>query len=188
MRSFQLSCMIVALAACATEPASDDDLIPSGGDGKEDTGYYSNLAIEMDGSFDSVMTLDLSAMSTADADALETTLRGSRTQLALLIDEQIKLAKNQLQQKKVQLNLSKNDLVVHDIVRTPSSLAVSYTVTVESLANLDELAAEGIDPARLVNSAFDLAVAADPRDLYKRLGVSCSTDFEAAALDPADVN
>ena len=181
------SLLLITLLGCAPGADGDDDLVASG-DGKEDTGYYSNLAIEMDGTFDSVMTLDLSTMTATAADALEADLRNTPSKLALLIDDQIKLAKNQLERQKVHLNLSKNDLVVHEMVRSGTSLRVSYTVSVESLANLDELKAEGIDPARLVNKAFDVILAADPRDLFMRLGETCSTDFEDGRLDPGDVN
>lgn len=181
----------LSLVGCATSEDSfdgDDDLIAPGGGGKADTGYYSNLAIEMDSTFASAMTLDLSGMSATDAAAYEADLRASPTKVAYLIDDQIKLAKNQLEKQKVHLNLSKNDLAVREIVRSGTSLRISYSVTVESLANLDELRAEGITSANLVNKMFDVRLAADPRNLYPRAGESCSTDFEDGRLDPGDVN
>ena len=64
-------------------------------EGKFDTGYYSNLAMELEGDFESTLTLEITNLSAADREKLK-----DQTILGLIAERQVKMAKSQLNEKK----------------------------------------------------------------------------------------
>ncbi len=99
---------LAAAVACSgsstgTTPSEEDDLVG----GKDDTGYVSNLATELDGVFESVIRLDMSGKTEEERlELLREYQEQPSWQLSNLIDEQLKFGKNALNQEKLHINLS----------------------------------------------------------------------------------
>ena len=154
---------------------------PDENDGKFDTGYYSNLAMELEGDFEGYLDLEVTELNEEERARLI-----SHSVLKLIAEKQVKLAKNQLNEQSLHLNLTAGDVVFRkkEIVEreTGSFLIADYSVVVESLVTLDELKEEGINPKDLEATSHIVTVPLDPRDLYKRVGQACADGHEAESL------
>jgi hypothetical protein len=179
--------LIVALSGCVsvdqTEPGEADEFLiqPDENDGKFDTGYYSNLAMELEGDFEGYLELEVTELNEEERARLI-----SQSYLKLIAEDQVKLAKNQLNEQSLHLNLTAGDVVFQnkEIVEREngSFLLAQYSVVVESLVTLDELKEEGINPKDLEATSHPVIVPLDPRDLYKRVGGACADGYETDSL------
>ncbi len=186
-----LALLALAIGACVGSPATESDTYAEGAmgdllgpaDGKADTGYYSSLATELEGEFRAVLELDVSSQDAAARQGTLERLQDNPTVLRLLADQQLKLAKGQLNADKLHLNLSGNDIEVSDLALDGDVIRASYSVRVETLVTYKELQAEGVAPESLVDREFPVSVAADPRDLMARYGTRCASGFTEGSLN-----
>ena len=96
------------LVACAfveqdNPPKEDSILIPP--DGKYDTGYYSNLAMELEGDFVSTLAINITDVNESDRDRLM-----DQSVLRVIAEQQVKMAKGQLNEKHLHLNLTAGEV------------------------------------------------------------------------------
>jgi len=171
-------------ATVAEEPpgyAEEDDLIKAGG--KYDTGYYSNLALELEGTFESSLELDLTDLSPGEQ---EEWLKDPAL-LDAVVDQQVKLAKNQLAARMLHLNLTAGTAEFSSkALETRGDrrvLVASYAVQAETLVTTKELADAGISPASLEDTRYSIKVPSDPRNLMARAGESCAEGFDPGHLE-----
>jgi hypothetical protein len=173
--SMSLSLLLSCVSVDSDAPPSDESvlILP---DGKQDTGYYSNLAMELEGDFVSTITLEVTHLSEAERDKLL-----DQTVLGLIAEKQVKMAKGQLNEKQLHLNLTAGDVNFIEkgiITRADGDfLMAQYSVVAESLVTLKELKEEGISPQDLENTTHQVIVPEDPRDLFLRAGESCAEGF-----------
>jgi hypothetical protein len=155
-------------------PSEEDDLVqPTSG--KADTGYYSDMATELQGEFVSSLRLDLSSMS---ADEKENYIRwfNEGNKIALdVIKEQIKFGKNQLDAEMLHMNLYSNDIGIDSVEAQGDLLVVQYRSLVESLVVIEELKEKGVELGEIVGAARTIVLPSDPVDLYLRIGDTCAT-------------
>lgn len=163
-----------------TAPSQFDDLVPTAG--KADTAYYSNLATELEGEFTSTLRLDVSELTTADQAAEVIRLENNRYIIRVMADEQLKLAKGQLNAEKLHLNLTSDSIEIDRIEVVDNAVEIQYRIVVETLVTEKELQEEGIRAADLVDATYAVQVAADPRNLFDRVGDRCATGFDAGSL------
>src|SRR5688500_13606763 len=185
VRSRDLLILTLALtAACAPveEPASEippeeSDLVAP--DQKLDTGYYSNLATELEGEIRGEIRMtadDESRRLLTDAQARER-----------YAGEQLRYAKGQLNADKLHLNLTAGEL--HDVVAREEGgeIVNTYAMRAETIVTFAELMEAGIsDPAMLRDRSYDFIVPADPRNIFMRAAETCAEGFDAGSL--ADYN
>jgi hypothetical protein len=149
---------------------------------KEDTGYYSSLAMELEGDFSATIELDLSEMSEEERLAELQKYQDSSYKVDNLVDTQIKLAKNQLNAERLHLNLTSGDASVDAMTLDGDILRIQYVVTTETLVSLEELREEGIDPNSLINKLYEVKVASDPQNMFERFGEACASGFDDGSL------
>ena len=182
---------LVGPAACTggesnATPNEEDDLVPASG-GKEDTGYLSSLATELQGEFHGELRLDLSTMPDAEREAYVQELQTNSWKLRTLVDQQLNFAKNQLNAEKLHLNLGSADVWTDSVELQDTTLTISYRTPSETIVSFEELEAAGIDnPQSLTERVFTARVPFDPREVFARAGETCATGFDAGSL--ADYN
>lgn len=159
--------------------SEDDDLIKIGG--KFDTGYYSNLAMELEGDFEATLELDVTDLSEEDRHYLLADLV-----LANVAREQVKMAKNQLNAKLLHLNLTAGDVTFLEKgiqkLAGVEVLIARYRVQAESLVTIEELDDAGMSVQDLIDTWHQVTVPADPRGLLARAGETCAADFAPGTL------
>ena len=95
--------VFASCAALETEPTEyDSSLIPP--DGKYDTAYYSNLAMELEGDFVSSLAINVTEL---DEQARQRLMDPGV--LRVMAEQQVKMAKGQLNDKHQHLNLTVGD-------------------------------------------------------------------------------
>ncbi|HOX42542.1 MAG TPA: proprotein convertase P-domain-containing protein [Myxococcota bacterium] len=181
--------LAIGLAGCSGEsaldiPSEDEDLVASFD--KEDTGYLSDQATEMEGMFVAELRLDTSSMDPASRDTFVSQLRGGSWSLRSLIGDQIKFGKNQLNTEKLHMNLSAQDIVQSDVLVEGTLVRVPYALRIETIVSFEELRAAGIEPDTLTERAFPVKLPADHRDIFARVSERCAEGFTAGDL--ADYN
>jgi hypothetical protein len=176
---FFLSC-----TSGAGAPSEVDDLVPP--DGKFDTGYFSTLAVELEGAFTSAIEIDVSGQSEEEVQEIIGGFQVYPQSLDYLIDLQVKLTKNQLSKHKLHINLTTEGVEVGGFEHEGDLLKIPYTVPVETLVTYEELSEVGVTPESLVNQSFDLSVAGDPRDLFTRVADSCASGYSAGSLNDSN--
>lgn len=194
MKKETLACLLAAgLIGCGPEgadqsgayiPPEEDDLVVE--QSKVDTGYYSNLSMELEGEFVSQMNLDLSAETPEARTAYAERLKGSTWELRSLVDSHVKFAKTQLNTEKLHLNLTSDDVQAQEIVVRDTKVWIPYSIKIETIVSFEELQKAGIDPNSLAEKNYAVKVPADPRNVFAKAGERCATGFDAGSL--ADYN
>ena len=150
-------------------------------DGKYDTGYYSDLAMELEGDFEGVLELDITDLDEQKIETLK-----SQSVLAIIAEKQIKFAKNQLNEKQLHLNLTAGDVTFafKELVEKEGRrfLVAKYSVVVETLITMEELKKEGIQVSDLQGIPHQIIVPSDPRDVLARVGDTCADGFTEDGL------
>jgi hypothetical protein len=150
-------------------------------DGKYDTGYYSDLAMELEGDFEGILELDITDFTEQKIETLR-----SQSVLAIIAEKQIKFAKNQLNEKQLHLNLTAGDVrfAFKDLVEKDGRrfLVAKYSVVVETLITMEELKEEGIQVSDLQGIPHQIIVPSDPRNLLARVGDACADGFTEGSL------
>ena len=138
-----------------------EDLVPAAG--KADTAYYSNLATELEGEFNAVIRLDVSTLESAAQESERARWATDTDALRQLAGQQLRLAKTQLNDAKLHLNLTADSVEIQRVDLVDGAVEIEYIITVETLVTKKELRAEGITPDDLVDAVFNVDVVADPR-------------------------
>ena len=176
--------------ACATEPvkgvsapqdevtpSEDQDLIPEAADGKFDTGYLSNLAVELEGTFESELRIDLTSKSSEERQAFrEQLISGTMDRFALqtLIDPQVKFAKNQINAAALHLNLSATDAkVLTAEVEAEGFIRIVYQTTVDTIVSTEELAKAGLTLEQVRDQQFAAILPDQPMKMHDKVGLAC---------------
>src|SRR3990172_7591020 len=115
-----LGLILVGCAAAGQGGGSEEEDLVGQGDGKEDTGYYSNLATELEGEIRSVLVLEAN-------DEARRALEDKATQ-ERLVTEQVKFAKNQLNAEKLHLNLTAGEVTVADAAEEGGKVVLRFTM------------------------------------------------------------
>ncbi len=161
-------------SGCTVAPpiVGPSDAIPSLGDGKADTGYYSNGAVELDGIYRGTLR------ASADLDGAS---------LAALALRQVKFAKTTLYRGGLHPNLVATDVELGDRwSNDDGTIDVAYTARGEALVTNDGLALTGFtDASEMVGSTSTIDVPADPDRLFARIGTACAGQDPDSKLSDA---
>jgi len=157
-------------------------------DGKEDTGYVSNKAAELEARITSSVFIDTTGLGQAEIDSLAARLRSpSRWTLQEYTAPQLKYARNPLKSEKLDLNLEHGESAVRDVRVVQGGIWLDYSTSIESLVKLKDLADKGLTPADLVGKRVDFQFPARPADVFGQGGAACATDPDGDALDPSEL-
>jgi hypothetical protein len=183
LRKFNSYALVACvLWACSSEPGYDpeQDLIPP--DGKFDTAYFSSLATELDGTFTGVIEMDVSHLDEQGQQEELGFYQSDPNALKQLVQSQVKLAKHQLNEQKLHMNLTAGEIEVVQMSLEQSFLKIHYTVATETLVTYKELEEVGVTPEDLLDKTYEVIVAADPRDLLGRAQENCATGHDPGTL------
>ena len=162
---------------------ADSVLIPP--DGKYDTGYYSNLAMELEGDFVSTLAINVTELNEEDRESLM-----DQSILRVIAEQQVKMAKGQLNEKHLHLNLTAGEVrfLEKNFIEREDGLylVVRFSVQAETLVTNKELKEAGIRPEDLENTNHKIIVPEDPRRLFERAGSTCAADFAAESLNASN--
>jgi hypothetical protein len=182
----------VLLAACGSsgpdgeyEPIDFETFV----DGKEDTGYLSNKAAELEAKLTSRAYIDMtgqSAQAIQDmADSLQT---ASRWTLQKYTSPQLKYARNPLKVEELDLNLERGEPEVLNVTTDANGVWLDYANSIESLVKFKELEDKGLTPADLVGKKIDFLLPAMPDTVFEKGGVACASDPDGDELHAEDLN
>ena len=183
--------VVVGALSCSdevTDLSSDyneeNDLIKTGG--KYDTGYYSSLAAELEGTYSSRLQLDVTDLSESERQAYLVESVSDTNKLQTIAQEQVRLSKRQLGDKLLHLNLTKGDMVMGDIALVNLEervlLQAEFSVNVELLVTVKELVDTNTTMDELVGTTHKITVAGDPRELLYRAEETCASGHTAGHL------
>jgi subtilisin-like proprotein convertase family protein len=184
-------CLALGLPCCGGgDPAGFEPMdFETFVDGKEDTGYVSNKAAELEARITSSVFLDTTGKSQAEIDSLAARLRSpSRWTLQEYTTPQLKYARNPLKTEKLDLNLEHGQSAVRDVRVVQGGIWLDYTTSIESLVKLKDLADKGLTPADLIGKRVDFQFPARPASVFAQGGVACASDPDGDALDPGELS
>lgn len=165
-----------------TVPSVEDDLVTPG---QRDTGYYSNLAGEIMGTFTGRLVLR--------GETKEELREGVRNLVedtfayTFLFDSQIALAKNTMLEKALHLNLSTSaaKIISSEVDEAALIATIQYELSSEGVVSYEELAKQD-PPIKLedvLNQTLSATVLADPREPITRLARIAEKDTYASCSD-----
>ena len=158
-------------------PPVEDDLVAGSPGGKFDTGYYSNLAAELEGRFTAHIVVNVSDRTQEEREAEVQRLTDSQWAARNLIDAQLKYAKNKLNASALHLNLSSGDLEVSEITLSEGGIiTINYQTTAETVVTSVELEESGTTIQELLQTTFDAIVPDDPSRMHTDVGAACLSE------------
>ncbi len=175
MRSWTWLAAGCGLLGCTVTPSVPSGPSGPGPGGKADTGYYSNLAVELEGIYRGELVLDFEA-PTDDAS------------LARAITDQVRFAKNALYASGLHPNFVLHEVLDTQVTQNEDGTHVVYSAKGDFLVTTAGLPSLGVrDASEAIGRRFDLRVPSDPRALFTRVGVVCApvNDPDAASLTDA---
>jgi len=157
-------------------------------DGKEDTGYVSNKAAELEAKLTTKVFIDMSGRTQEEIQSEADRLRNaSRWTLQDYTTPQIKFARNALKSEKLDLNLEMGEPHVIDIQTQSDGIWLNYSLAIESLVKLKELEAKGLGPQDLIGKTVNFLLPAIPSQAFTKGGIACAVDPDGGTLDPSEV-
>ncbi len=161
-------------------PVSDYLVAPTQG-GKMDTGYLSDLASEVEGTFRSTLVVDGRDMDEERRTEYVERLKESSTVIGGLADRQLRFAKNQINEASLHLNLSSSDAVAEEVeVDEAGLIRVTYSATVESTVTQVELAEDDLSMDDIVGQSFKAVLPIQPDLMVDKVGDACIEDGHEA--------
>jgi len=158
-------------------------------DGKEDTGYLSNKAAELEARLTSKVYIDMSGQSQAEIEQFAAGLPdASRWTLQKYTSPQLKYARNPLKGEELDLNLERGDPEVLTVTTDSNGVWLEYANSIESLAKFKELEDKGLTPADLVGKQIDLLLPAEPEGVFETGSMACASDPDGDELHEEDLN
>lgn len=187
-------CMILATlgVSCAggsNEPVVGDDLPPLEDDlapirgAKDDTGYLSDLAAELEAVFSGRLVIDVSELAPADQQARFDELTSDEWELRRLADRQIKYAKGQINTDVLHMNLSSSDAEIVDAKLDGGKIVVDYAAALESIITVEDLAETGRELTDVINDEYHATLPSDPGRMASDVGAACLKDGHSDAED-----
>ena len=158
-----------------TLPSVEDDLAPIRGQ-KDDTGYLSNLAAEVDAVFRSKVEVDLSDVPEGERQARVDELLADEWKVQSLADKQIKYSKRQVNTDALHLNLSSSDVEIVDSNLADGKLTIEYEAHVETILSQEELEETGQTLDEVLNTRLTATVPTLPDLMAEKVGTACLED------------
>ncbi len=182
----------LGLSACGGNKADPGDFEPldfeTFVDGKEDTGYLSNKAAELEARLTSSVYIDMTGQGAdaiqAKADSLRT---ASRWTLQSLTSAQLKYARNPLKSEELDMNLERGEPEVIDVRTDENGVWLDFSTAIESLVKFKDLEEKGLTPADLVGKRVEFLMPAMPDEVYDSGGMACAEDPDGDALAAEDL-
>lgn len=157
-------------------------------DGKEDTGYLSNKAAELEARLTSSVYVDMTGQSGDAIQAKADELRSaSRWTLQSLTSGQLKYARNPLKSEKLDMNLERGEPVVLDVRTDANGVWLDFATSIESLVKFKDLDEQGITPAELVGKRVEFPMPTMPETVFAKGGMACAADPDGDALTEEDL-
>ncbi|HEY5924002.1 MAG TPA: hypothetical protein VIV11_20120 [Kofleriaceae bacterium] len=155
-------------------------------DGKVDTGYLGSRAAEMEATLSSKVRVPLPGKTAAELQAMADKLRTAPTDYSVSdvvaqVSTHAKFARNALRAAKFNLNLEAGEPTFTNVTVEAGALLLEYSLKVESLVKYKDLEAQMLTPAALVGQQIDMKLPLVIDGLHQRVGVKCSSDFDANA-------
>jgi subtilisin-like proprotein convertase family protein len=158
-------------------------------DGKEDTGYVSNKAAELEARLISRVYIDMTGKTSQEIQDLADSLpEADRWSLQKYTSPQLKYARNPLKSEKLDLNLERGDPEVLNVTTDASGVWLEYANSIESVVKFKELEDMGLTPADLVGKQIDFVLPAAPEGVFEKGGVACASDPDGGELHEEDLN
>jgi hypothetical protein len=159
-------------------PPEEQDLVPASPGGKTDTGYLSNLAVELEGVFESEMRIDLRAKTPEERETYrQDLLESTGYAVQAILDPQVKFAKNEINASALHMNLSGSDAeIVSAELEESGDLRVVYRTTLESIVSHDELQKAGTSLAKVLEDQYAAILPDRPDLMASAVGKACQTD------------
>lgn len=182
-----LACMFLA---CGTTDETDpgtteeafDDLVPAA-QGKDDTGYLSTLAVELEGLFAAKLYIDISDKSEEEQEAYIQELMRKGWSLKNIVNDQMKCAKNKMNTEKLHMNLSAGEITRAEFdLSDEGVLLIDYEIKLETIASNKELEEAGIQVDDLIDKTVEARVPSNPEGLYDLIGDRCADGFDEGGL------
>lgn len=165
-------------------PPIESDLVPPSAGGKSDTGYLSDLATELEGVFQSEITVDLSEKTEDERKAYQERLLADPAFAATVVAPQVKFAKNEINAAKLHLNLSASDVEVVDAgLDEDGKLRVVYKATVETIVTQVELEEDGTTIEEVLAGDYSALLPDDPTRMASDVGKACLEEGHEEAHD-----
>ncbi|MCA9664529.1 MAG: hypothetical protein KC503_03040 [Myxococcales bacterium] len=147
------------------------DLVAPEARGKQDTGYYSNVAVELDGAIAGRIELADDASGRRALDDAE--FRDTLVQL------QLRYAKNGLKAYGLHLNLTAANADVLAPRREGGKIVFVYKIAIETIVTKADLEAGGVRSAdELTGQLVRFDAPADPREVFARAGALCASNYK----------
>jgi len=184
--------LVLSLAACGSgsdqgefEPLDFENFV----DGKEDTGYVSNKAAELEAKLTAKVYIDMTGKTAQEIQDLADSLPGaSRWTLQKYTSPQLKYARNPLKEEKLDLNLERGEPTVLSVTTDANGVWLEYSNSIESLVKFKELEEKNLTPADLVGKQIDFILPAAPEGVFEKGGMACATDPDGDELHEEDLN
>ena len=178
-------CLLIGSVGCSKDavengPSLDDDLVTP--NGKFDSGYYSNLAVELEGEFVATAILDLTDLTEEQRTAKLEKYQEKPNLARFYALDQIKLAKNQLHANKLHINLLGGEFEVLDLALNDTELTIRYRMQADTLVTYKELEELDVSAQELLDKSYDVTIPADPRDLFSKYGETCASGHDPGHL------
>ncbi len=174
-----LGCLTLSLVACSPPSGSGSDSPPgSVPGGKADTGFFSNLAVELEGTYRGELVLD----------AHEGQSDLSRAEAELLITQQLRFGFNELDARGLHQSFLLDRFLSVETTLQDDGIHVAYEVVGDLILPSDFYGTLGVrNGAEAVGHQVALHVPADPRNLLARAGDACIRP-EDAGYSPSEID
>ncbi len=159
-----------------TVPDVESDLVAPTTGGKSDTGYLSNLAVELEGVFESSLRIDVSDLDEEARQAQADDLLAGGPVVQAVLDPQIKFAKNQINTSALHLNLSSSDAEVQTATVEGDFIQVTYQSTVETIISHDDLVEAGLTLEQVKAETYSALLPDLPEAMADKVGLACLTE------------
>lgn len=186
-------CAAILFSMCSTpgsgpegeyEPLDYETFI----DGKEDTGYVSNKAAELEAKLTTKVYIDMTGKTAEEIQELAGSLAtASRWTVQDHTIPQIKYGRNALKAEDLDLNLERGESEVLETQVLDSGLWMSYSIAIESLVKFTDLEEKGLTPEDLVGNRIEFVLPASPETVWEKGGVACASDPDGHELDPEEL-
>ncbi len=190
--SIPMVVLVLSLAACGSgsdrgeyEPLDFENFV----DGKEDTGYVSDKAAELEAKLTAKVYIDMTGKTAQEIQDLADSLPGaSRWTLQKYTSPQLKYARNPLKSEKLDLNLERGEPTVLSVTTDAAGVWLEYSNSIESLVKFKELEEKNLTPADLVGQQIDFILPAAPENVFEKGGMACASDPDGDELHEEDLN
>lgn len=167
-------------------PSRTDDLVNPTPGGKFDTGYLSNLAVELEAVFAGEIVEDVSDLDSEAQQARLDALSSGGWEAQRTIDGQIKYARNQMNTEEMHINLSSSDVEVSETSLQDGVIRLSYEASLETIVTAVDLEDSGRTIEDVIGYTSTAVLPAQPSRMAAEVGEACLSDEHEGTV--ADYN